>query len=236
MAAAETEPAPLVHRTVHQAGVVWLLASVQFVAAMIAAQLAWSRAHPYSLTGNYISDLGNTACGYFPSGSTTYVCSPLHDVFNGSVTFLGFLVILGAALIVSAFRARPFRTVGLGLVVIAGAGACGVGIFPENVNGTVHGVASAVAFVGGGLALIVLALAMGGDRRWDGYRTFSLGLGVLTLAATGLFEAGRDLGLGVGGMERLIVAPLLLWLVVVPLHLFRLRAYAPSTLPGVAGG
>ena len=236
MASGEPGVGPLVHRTVREAGVVWILASVQFVVAMVVTQLGWSAAHPYSLKNNYISDLGNTACGYFPSGSTTYVCSPWHNVFNGSVTFLGLLVIFGALTVPTAFVASRLRTAGLALVVLAGVGAAGVGVFPENVNGTVHGLASALAFVAGGLALLVLGAAMVGDRRWDGgYRGFSFVLGVVTLAATGLFLTGVDLGLGVGGMERLIVAPLLLWLVVGSVHLLRLRAYAPSVLPGVAG-
>jgi hypothetical membrane protein len=236
MATDEPGAGPLVHRTVREAGVVWILAAVQFVVAMIVTQLGWSAAHPYSLKNNYISDLGNTACGYFPSGSTTYVCSPWHNVFNGSVTFLGLLVIFGALLVPTAFVARRIRTAGLALVLLAGVGAAGVGVFPENVNGTVHGLTSALAFVAGGLALLVLGVAMIGDRRWDGgYRPFSLVLGVVTLGAPALFLTGVDLGLGVGGMERLIVAPLLLWLVVASLHLLRLRAFAPRTVPGASG-
>ncbi len=237
MASGGPGPGPFVRLTVRDAAALWLVASVQFVAAMIVTQLRWSSAHPYSLKNNYISDLGNTACGYFPSGSSTYVCSPWHELFNGSVNLLGLLVIAGAAFVPTAFRPGRLRTVGLALVVVAGAGAIGVGTFPENVNGTVHGIASAVAFVGGGLALLTLGATMIGDRRWDGgWRLLSGALGILTLVATALFLTGVDLGLGVGGMERLIVAPLLLWLIVASVHLLRLRAFAPGTVPGAAAG
>jgi len=36
-------------------------------------------------------------------------------------------------------------------------------------------------------------------------------LGLLSLGALVLFMAGMNLGLGVGGMERMIVYPLLMW-------------------------
>jgi hypothetical membrane protein len=222
---------PLVHRSVHHAALLWLVGSVQFIASMIVVQLEWGHAHPYSLRNNYISDLGNTVCGYFPSGSTTYVCSPWHLLFNGSVIALGLLVILGTILVRTAFASRRPSSVGLGLIVLAGAGSIGVGVWPENVAGTVHGLSSAVAFLGGSLALIVVTLGMLRDTRWDGYRAYTLFSGILGLVASGLFETGADLGLGVGGMERLIVAPLLLWLIVASVHLLRVPQYAPRTIP-----
>jgi hypothetical protein len=74
------------------------------------------------------------------------------------------------------------------------------------------------------------------DTRWDGYRAYSLFSGVLGLVAVILFETGKDVGLGVGGMERLIVAPLLLWLIVASIHLLRIPQYAPRTLPTGGGG
>ncbi len=81
------------------------------------------------------------------------------------------------------------------------------------------------------LALIVLAVAMFQDARWDGLRAYSLFSGVLGLVATVLFLVGTDLGLGPGGMERLIVAPLLLWLIVGGARLLRFPQYAPRGVP-----
>ncbi|MBI2648193.1 MAG: hypothetical protein HYY68_06785 [Thaumarchaeota archaeon] len=40
-----------------------------------------------------------------------------------------------------------------------------------------------------------------------------VGQGVITLVAIVLFTAGQYLGMGVGGMERMIVYPELIWLV-----------------------
>jgi hypothetical protein len=36
-------------------------------------------------------------------------------------------------------------------------------------------------------------------------------LGLMALGALGIFASGIDLGLGLGGMERMIVYPILMW-------------------------
>jgi hypothetical membrane protein len=232
MSTAGSRLGPLVHRAVHHAAALWMLASVQFVGAMIAVQLAWTGHPGYSLSRNYISDLGITTCAHWPNASSAYLCSPWHDVFNASVIVLGLLVIVGAALARTAFPPRRSSTIGLALVAIGGVGAIGVGISPENVNLPVHEAVSLVAFVGGSLALIALAVAMFRDTRWDGYRAYTIFSGLIGLVATALFSDGVYAGLGPGGMERLIVAPLLLWLVVASAHLLRIRQFAPHALPG----
>jgi hypothetical membrane protein len=214
---------PLVHRTVHHGAALWVAATVQFVAAMIAVQLRWGRS--YSLSGNYISDLGNTAL------------SPWHDVFNASVIVFGLLVVLGAIMVKSAFPSRRSATIGLTFVALAGIGAIGVGASPENVSPTVaHSIFSLIAFVFAGLALIVLGVAMFRDTRWDGYRAYTMFSGLVVLVALSLFVADIYPGLGPGGMERLIVAPALLWAVVAGVHLLRVPTYARTVIPRSAGG
>ena len=231
MASTTPRSGPLVPRAVHHAGAVWLVGSLQFVLAMIVVQLAWTGHPGYSLSNNYISDLGNTGCGHWPNANSPDLCSPGHDVFNGSVIVLGLLVILGALLVRAGLPDRRSSQGGRFLIAIAGLGAVGVGIFPENVALTVHEIVSADAFLVGSLALIVLAVAMLQDARWDGLRAYSLFSGVLGLIATVLFLVGTDLGLGPGGMERLIVAPLLLWLIVGGARLLRFPQYAPRGVP-----
>src|ERR1022692_1266523 len=63
-------------------GACWAAGVVQYAAAQVVAAGAWTR--PYSLKNNYISDLGNTACGMFhvPHGTPYYVCSTSHAVLN----------------------------------------------------------------------------------------------------------------------------------------------------------
>ncbi len=214
---------PLVHRAVHHGAALWVAGTVQFVAAMIAVQLAWGRS--YSLSRNYISDLGNTAI------------SPWHDVFNVSVIVFGVLVVLGAILVKSAFPPRRSATVGLALLALGGLAAVGVGVYPENVSPTLaHSIFAAAAFVLSGLALIVLGVAMFRDTRWDGYRAYTMLSGLVVLVAFALYRAGIDPGLGPGGLERVIVAPVLLWTVVAGVHLLRVPAYARTVIPHATGG
>ena len=224
---------PLVLRTVHYGAVLWIVGVAAFLAAQIIVQVAWD-AHAgnpaYSLTHNYISDYGAVHCGMF---GDRYVCSPLHDVFNGASMALGLCIVLGAMLLPTAFPARSSRRIGLGLLVVAGIGAIGVGIFPEDVNLSAHYVSAFLAFAGGNAALLVLALVMFRDTRWDGFRLYTFLSGVVGLVALGLFGANASTWggfwteWGFGGIERVIVAPILLWAVVVSVHLLRIPSFSP---------
>lgn len=233
MAEGEGRRGPLVHRAVHHAAVVWLVAVVQFVVAM--AVVAWRWTTPYSLSRNVISDLGNTQCGNWPNATSHYVCSPWHLAFNASVILLGLLTILGVLLIRTAFPPRSSRTVGLGLLAISGIGAVGVGLFPENVHLGVHTLFALVAFAAANVGLIVLGFAMFRDTRWDGYRAYSMLSGLVGVVALLLYATKAYAGLGAGGMERLIVAPLFLWMAVVSIHLLRVPSFAPRLVPRSPG-
>ncbi|MCI4365720.1 MAG: DUF998 domain-containing protein [Thermoplasmata archaeon] len=224
---------PLVHRSVRHGAIVLVVGAVQFVLGMAIAQLGWTSS--YSLLHNYISDLGAVNCGVWPSGTTHYVCSPWHLVFNISVILLGLLIILAALLIRSAFPARKSRSLGLFFLVLSGIGAVGVGLFPEDVNLTLHSISAVLAFLLGNLALIVLGFAMFRDTRWDGFRVYSMLSGLIGFIALILYLTHVWGPLGVGGMERLIVAPILLWAVVVGVHLARIPTYAPPRLVDPAG-
>ncbi|MGA8542805.1 MAG: DUF998 domain-containing protein [Thermoplasmata archaeon] len=216
---------PLVHRSVRHGAILWIVGVLEFLVGMIVTQLGWTTS--YSLSQNYISDLGAVNCGMFDG---RYVCSPWHEVFNVSIVLLGLLLIFGTILIRTGFPSRGTRTVGLALLVISGIGAIGVGLSPEDVNITVHTISALAAFAGGSLALIVLGIAMFRDTRWDGFRAYSVFSGLVSLIALFLFVGGVYGPLGVGGMERLIVAPVLLWALVCGIHLARIPTYAP---PGV---
>jgi hypothetical membrane protein len=230
---------PLVHRSVHHGALLLLLGAVEFIVGMIITQLLWNTSSPYgtySLLTNYISDLGAVNCGPFPASSTThFVCSPGHDVFNASIILMGILLILAVILLRTAFPKRRSSTVGLAFLALAAIGAMGVGFSPEDVNINVHKVSALVAFLFGNLALMTLGFAMFRDTRWSGFRAFSILCGFVGLVALILFTAGVYGPLGVGGMERLIVAPILLWAIVVGIHLLRIPTYAPSGIRHSAG-
>lgn len=211
-----TSYGPLVRRSARLGGALILVGSLQFVAAMVAVQLKYPG---YSDTANYVSDLGSST-------------SPWASVFNVSIRVLGILGIVGTLLLRSAFASKTTAHLGLGALIVAFLGAIGVGLFPENSTwpfSGVHSVVSLVAFLGSAVALVLLALAMSRDTRWQGMRLYSFLSGLVTFIALALFVEGQYLGIGPGGMERLVIAPILLWAVVLGVHLARLRVYSPTT-------
>lgn len=140
----------------------------------------------YSVANNYISDLGvgNTA-----------------PLFNTSVSFLGVCVVAAAYLSSAVFESKIFRV----LIAVTGVGAFGVGLFPENVP-VLHTFFSFITFFFAGVAAVY------GSRVFPRLiAVISAVSGVISLAALFLFGSGNYLGLGHGGMERLIVYPVLCW-------------------------
>ncbi|MEO7675105.1 MAG: DUF998 domain-containing protein [Pyrinomonadaceae bacterium] len=192
-------------------GLVWMCA-IQFFVAQIIAQAAWTT--PFSLATNYISDLGNTACADYPTaGGMAYVCSQLHFLMNLSFFLQGVIIIAGTLLILPLLRRGPAKIVTLILLIFTGIGMLGVGIFPENVNNDWHVYSAGLQFITGNLALIVIGVTKIIPRVGKAYLAGSVMLGVVGLAATGLFSTGYHFGLGVGGMERIAAYTFPAWLI-----------------------
>jgi hypothetical membrane protein len=165
------------------AGTLVFIGAVQFIIAMIIAEALYPY---YSVAGNYISDLG--------VGSTALL-------FNSSVLLLGLFIVGGAYFI---YRALGSKLI-LVLLVLTGVGAIGVGLFPETA-GSIHAVFSLITFLFGGLSAIMFYEAEETPFSW-----LSVVLGAVGLVALALFISGYYLGLGCGGMERMIAYPILLW-------------------------
>jgi len=204
-------PAQGAERATRLGAIVWI-SSVQFFVAQFVVQSAWTT--PFSLTRNYISDLGNTACGPFPADSSIYVCSPWHAAMNTSFIVIGVTVVLGAALIRNTFRHARLWWWGLELVALGGFGFVLVGLFPENVNFPPHRLGATLNFVSGNLGQIVIGASLLGSRPWQRWCGYSITSGLVGLLATALFASRHYLGTGVGGMERLAAYPLPLWTIV----------------------
>jgi hypothetical membrane protein len=217
MANLNSEPTPLVHRAVRSGGILIAIAAVQFVVAMI---LVEQRYPGYSLSKNYISDLGGAH-------------SPWALLFNSSIIALGVIAIPGLVLVFSSFDSRPARSAGFFLLMIAAFGAICIGVFPETTHllyGKAHEIASGVTFLGAAFGLLVLSFAMRRPERWRFSGRYTLASGAVSLGATVLFGLGMYFGLGQGGMERLIAAPLLLWMVVEGTHIGLLHRFAPGLM------
>jgi hypothetical membrane protein len=177
-----------------KAGVAIFVGAVQFSIFLILAEIYYPG---YNVSANYVSDLGATC----PTASTCVINEPTSMIFNASIALLGLLILIGAYFLQRAFRWTPATV----MVALAGIGALGVGLFPET-TGIWHSIFSLIVFLFAGLSAIVTA---GFQKKPMFY--FSIILGVLTLFALVLYIGDVYLGLGPGGMERMVVYPALVW-------------------------
>jgi ubiquinone/menaquinone biosynthesis C-methylase UbiE/hypothetical membrane protein len=203
---------------------------------MAVTQLGWTA--PYSLLNNQISDLGSAHCGY-AYGGNHYACSPWPDVFNASAVIFGTLVIIGVLLIRRTFPPSRARGAGLSLLILAGFGSIGVGVFPWDVNGIAHYSSSLTTFLCADLALLTLGVAMAVGSRWHPYRGFTFLCGTAGLVALLVYLAffGHNFGAtpGLGGVERVAVGPALLWTLVLGFSLARHPTTSTDSLSGNLG-
>ncbi len=204
---------------VRTGAIAWVVA-VQFFITQIVVATAWPR--HFSLSSDYISDLGNTFCGAYPAGSAHTVCSPWHLAMNTSFLVLGVTMIIGAWLSRSAFPRGWVRELAMALFTLAGVGVFVVGVYPENTDNAKHVLGAGLNFVAGNIAMIVYGLALAQRPAERGLiAVFSLLAGGLGLLATLLFVSGHFLGIGLGGMERVAAYPMTVWQIVIGVALLR---------------
>lgn len=173
------------------AGILLFVAASQFVFGLDIAEALYPG---YSASANYISDLG---------------VGPSAIYFNSSVFLMGLLMIIGAYFLQRAFG-YTMLTIMLALSAI---GAMGVGVFTEDF-GTLHMVVSLIAFLFGGLSTIFSAVCSHVHEvklLKTHFSVIAVILGVMSLGALALFAGQIYLGLGRGGMERMIAYPLFVW-------------------------
>jgi hypothetical membrane protein len=165
-----------------RAGALIFVGTAWFLMGVIVSEALY---YGYHVT-QMISDLG--------VGSTALI-------FNISIIGFGILLIAAAYLLHTAGIQLWF----IAPLTLTGLGAAGVGLFPENMI-VPHTICAGTVFIVGGLCAIL------------GFRVFrppwswiSPVLGVITFTAFILLVAKVYLSLSAGGMERMIVYPLLIW-------------------------
>jgi hypothetical membrane protein len=182
------------------AGTLLFIAATQFILIITIAEALYPR---YSVSANYISDLG---------------VGPSAIIFNTSVFLLGLLILTGTYL----QRHNPNLKTQNVLLLLMAVGAMGVGVFTKDYT-LAHGAVASTAFFLAGLSAIASSKVLKKP-----FSLISITLGAITLAALALFSAGIVtsgsltnteafdssfyLGLGPGGMERMIIYPTLMWL------------------------
>ncbi|MFF7241718.1 DUF998 domain-containing protein [Streptomyces collinus] len=203
----------------------------QFFVIHWIAESAWAR--PYSWARNNISDLGNAHCALQPDPEPRYICSPEHGLMNVSFVVLGVLIVVGAALTGGGVLWRSRRAPAVARLLLAGAGVGFglVGLAPADVHENQHVLGAFFIMAAGNIGLVVagfgLAEHVPPPVRWG-----TCLLGVTAITAFGLFLSHHYLGLGMGGMERLAILPLLIWTLAVGVH----ALVRPAGRKSAAGG
>jgi len=189
-----------------KAGVAAFLGGVQFSIFFIISEIQYSQAPGgYSVSANAISDLGANC----PSGGGPCYIPPSAYTFDTSIVIYGLFGLAVAYYVQRAFRWKPATA----MLILASIGAIGVGLFPET-TGIVHSIFSLVVFLFTGLSAIVTARFLKKPLFY-----FAIIMGLTTVVLLVLFVGSENLGLGGGGMERMIAYPAILWTIGFGAHL-----------------
>jgi hypothetical membrane protein len=168
-------------------GTIIIIACLQLLLLVNVAEFLYPG---YSVSENYISDLGVGP-------------SPSKEIFTLGVLTFGLLILLAASLLYEQKESYLWL-----FFAISGLGAVGVAVFNEDA-GAPHAIFATLAFTSGCLAAVYCFKL---TRPMFSY--ISLALGLIGLAAFVLLGSGMYLGLGPGGMERMIFYPGILWALV----------------------
>jgi hypothetical membrane protein len=161
---------------------------------MTAIMLAASIAPAYDVSRGAISDLGTIA-------ETALL-------FNASLVFIGVLNIIGGYLFYRS-HGRAWIFV---VFALAGLGAIGAGLFQLNTS-DLHSIFALFAFVFFNVEAIACAAVVAGPMRFISALAGIVGLGFVVVMVIG--DAGNPAifgPIGHGGAERMIVYPVMLWL------------------------
>ncbi|MGD6933439.1 MAG: DUF998 domain-containing protein [Candidatus Bathyarchaeia archaeon] len=177
-----------------KAGLLFFAGPTQFILAAIICEALYPG---YNLGQQAMSDLGSWTL----VGSTA-------AIFNVSTVLLGITIVAGALLVRKYLKNRFF----IGLLIIAGIGNAGVGVVTEDIFGPVHLIFALAFFISWAAAAILSFKFLKSP-----FSCASAVLGVFSLVAFVVsLLAGKpgsvfNIGIGFGGIERLIVYPLFLW-------------------------
>jgi hypothetical membrane protein len=188
----------ILYGNLRKAGILIFIGVAQFAIFLMVAEALFPN---YSISNNYISDLG-AICNRPPASKNSCVfVQPSSMIFNSSIIILGILLILSSYYFLNS---RVNRAIPI-MIILSGIGCIGVGIFTE-ATGIIHGIFSLITFLSIGILAIIAYIIQGSPMKY-----FSIIAGTVTLIALALYINGIYLGLGFGGMERMIVYPVMIW-------------------------
>jgi hypothetical membrane protein len=200
---------PIRKRLPAVAGILYSSAGFVLLMGIITAETKYPIFRHYT-TRQEISDLGGTKP---PQGLVT---QPSAMIFDATMLIAGVLLLAGAFALWRLYRDRLLTVV----ATLFGAGAFLIGIFPGNT--TPHPVVAYIAFVFSALTAIAVFRVTSAP-----FRFMSLSVGLLSLVALIVAFLGDNSpvakSIGVGGIERWVVYPMILWLAFFGGHLLATR-------------
>ena len=200
---------PIRQRLPSVAGVLYSSAGFVLLMGIITAETKYPVFRHYT-TRQEISDLGGT------SPPQRLVTQPSAMIFDTTMFIAGVLLLAGAFVLWRLYRDRVLTVVS----TLFGAGALLVGIFPGNT--TPHPFVALIAFVFSALTAIAAFRVTSAP-----FRFMSLSVGLLSLVALIATELGDNSpvvkSIGIGGSERWVVFPMILWLAFFGGHLLAAR-------------
>ena len=153
----------------------------------------------YSTFKNEISDLGATR----QPNSVSF--EPSSTIFNTIMLLAGIMV-----LVASFYQHKYFKKLLFSIpVMLFGLGLVGVGIFPGNVR-PYHGMAAMLTFLSGGFCAITSFKIVTSPFKFVSISFGSIAL--LTWFSAVFASATLISFIGIGGLERWVAYPIMLWL------------------------
>lgn len=176
------------------AGLLFFLAGSIAFMGIITSEIFYPEIYSYTTADNEISDLGATR----PPNSI--ITQPSATIFNFTLILTGILVLIGAYFLFRGFNDK-IATILIGLFGLA---VFGVGIFPGNT--APHPIVALITFISGGLSAIYSFRLINSPLK---YLAIVFGvIGLFFLFAASIFIPT----MGMGGVERWVVYPVILWL------------------------
>jgi len=208
--------APGRDRAVTLAGALLAVTGIGMVLSIITNEALYPAERHYSTFANTISALSGTE----PPDS--YTVQPNRLIFIVTMAVAGVLVLAATVLLRNVVRRRRLAVA----LAVFGAGLVGIAVFPGDVA-TWHPIFALACFVGGSVAAVLSRTVL--DRP---LRAFAIILGSVALAATVLgldffADLGPQAAIGIGGVERWIAYPVLLWMVLFGAALMTVGARSP---------
>ncbi len=177
-------------------GTLFLVGSMVAFLGIITAETLYPG---YSTSENEISDLGATR----PPDSMTE--QPSSNIFGGSMIVTGIMITMGSYFVDYVYRKRLVSVP----MILFGVGVLGVGVFNGSWGG-IHATFAMITFLFGAVSAIVAYRIESFPMRY-----VSVALGVISLFSLLSYMFMGDSGplsaLGIGGVERWVAYPILLW-------------------------